>query len=86
MSHETLYEAAIEEVDQLAEKAPAELESVVEPEQQIVEESVQEHEHFSPHDQGKPSPRPSVRHSQRLHRSVPRNNEVEEMMCIRDRC
>lgn len=79
VSHETLYEAAIEEVDQLAEKAPAEPEPVVEPEQQIVEETVQGHEHFSSHDQGKPSPRSSVRHSQRLHRSVPGNNEVEEI-------
>lgn len=79
VSHETLYEAAIEEVDQLAEKAPAEPEPIVEPEQQIVEEAVQGHEHFGSHDQGKPSPRSSVRHSQRLHRSVPRNNEVEEI-------
>ncbi len=79
VSHETLYEAAIEEVDQLAEKAPAEPEPIVEPEQQIVEETVQGHEHFGSHDQGKPSPRSSVRHSQRLHRSVPRNNEVEEI-------
>lgn len=79
VSHETLYEAAIEEVDQLAEKAHVEPEPVVESEKQIVEEPVQGYEHSDSHEQSKPSPRPSVRHSQRLHRSVPRNNEVEEI-------
>lgn len=79
VSHETLYEAAIEEVDQLAEKAHVEPEPVVEPEKQTVEEPVQGYEHSDSHEQSKPSPRPSVRHSQRLHRSVPRNNEVEEI-------
>lgn len=79
VSHETLYEAAIEEVDQLAGKDQADLEPVVEPEQQAIEEPVQGNEHFESHEQGKPSPRPSVRHSQRLHRSVPRGNEVEEI-------
>ena len=79
VSHETLYEAAIEEVDQLAEKAHVEPEPVVESEKQIVEEPVQGYEHSDSHEQSKPSPRPSVRHSQRLHRSVPGNNEVEEI-------
>ena len=79
VSHETLYEAAIEEVDQLAEKAHVEPEPVVESEKQIVEEPVQGYEHSDSHEQSKPSPRSSVRHSQRLHRSVPRNNEVEEI-------
>lgn len=79
VSHETLYEAAIEEVDQLAEKAHVEPEPVVESEKQIVEEPVQGYEQSDSHEQSKPSPRPSVRHSQRLHRSVPRNNEVEEI-------
>lgn len=79
VSHETLYEAAIEEVDQLAGKAPVEPEPVVETEQQMAEELVQGYEHSDYHEQSKPSPRPSVRHSQRLHRSVPGNNEVEEI-------
>lgn len=79
VSHETLYEAAIEEVDQLAEKAHVETEPVVESEKQIVEEPVQGYEHSDSHEQSKPSPRPSVRHPQRLHRSVPGNNEVEEI-------
>lgn len=79
VSHETLYEAAIEEVDRLAEKAHVEPEPVVESEKQIVEEPVQGYEHSDSHEQSKPSPRPSVRHSQRLHRSVPGNNEVEEI-------
>lgn len=79
VSHETLYEAAIEEVDQLAEKAHVEPEPVAESENQIVEEPVQGYEHSDSHEQSKPSPRPSVRHSQRLHRSVPGNNEVEEI-------
>lgn len=79
VSHETLYEAAIEEVDQLAGKAPVEPEPVVETEQQMAEEPVQGYASSDSHAQSKPSPRPSVRHSQRLHRSVPRNNEVEEI-------
>ncbi len=45
----------------------------------MAEELVQGYEHSDYHEQSKPSPRPSVRHSQRLHRSVPRNNEVEEI-------
>lgn len=79
VSHETLYEAAIEEVDQLAGKDQADLDTVVEPEHQAIEEPVQGNEHFDSREQSKPSPRPSVRHSQRLHRSVPRGNEVEEI-------
>lgn len=38
VSHETLYEAAIEEVDQLAGKDQADLDTVVEPEHQAIEE------------------------------------------------
>ena len=100
VSHEALYEAAMEEVDQLSqqethteepvsaapvEPAPAPM-ATAEPEQTPVVEPEPEPEPSIPvkhmpatEEHRKPSPRPSVRHSQRLHRSMPRMHEVEEL-------
>ena len=99
VSHEALYEAAMEEVDELAhqEAAAEKLSSAsvaeagpapaVEPEpvSAPVAESAPEPEapakpaSAAAVEHRKPSPRPTVRHSQRLHRSMPHMHEVEEL-------
>ena len=94
VSHEALYEAAIEEADHLSDEVRGE--SVAKEEPTVVDvaapspEPVQEEAPVSEeapaasavnsvHHQTKPTPRPSVRHSQRLHRSAPRRHEVDEI-------
>ena len=104
VSHEALYEAAMEEIDQLAEAAT---ESVQQPEapvstpeakavpvepaaeapvsQPVVEsaaEPVEEHvaeQAPAVFERRKPTPRPTVRHSQRLHHTAHKKHEVEEI-------
>lgn len=87
VSHEALYEAAMEEVDHLAESAPAEQPAKQQPDIVSVAEepSAPQREETEPvkaevsHGAPMPAPRPSARHSQRLHRSIPRRNEAEEI-------
>lgn len=99
VSHEALYEAAMEEVDELAHQeavaeklssasvAEAEPASVAEPEPipaPVAEGAPEPEAPAKPApaaaaEHRKPSPRPTVRHSQRLHRSMPHMHEVEEL-------
>lgn len=79
-SHEALYEAAIEEVEELAAASSAE--QVEEPVVEQREEepvAVAEEQAQVVHERRQPTPRPSVRHSQRLHRMASRKHEVEEI-------
>lgn len=103
VSHEALYEAAMEEIDHLAESAaevalqpesPAQAPDVAsapaepaaapaeEPAAENAAESEDEHAAASApaaFEHHKPTPRPSVRHSQRLHRTAFKKHEVEEI-------
>lgn len=87
VSHEALYEAAIEEIDHLAESSSVEQPAKQQPEAAPIAEELSAPQQEEPeavkaeahHEAPMPAPRPSVRHSQRLHRSMPRRNEVEEI-------
>lgn len=98
ISHEALYEAAMEEIDHLAESAaeveaepeasaqPAAFAAPVAPDPepaaelpaQVVETPAAPAVPAASGHQ-KPTPRPSVRHSQRLHRSAHKKHEIEEI-------